>query len=83
VIWGFQDFDATGDCYSSEIGSEFAIVIPNQVLGCLSIRGRFSQLLCGPSIGRRARHTGMNDFPSFQFNDEKGEERPKEEIGDL
>ena len=37
---------------------------------------------CGPSVGRSARHTGMHDFPRFQFNAEKGEERPKEEIGD-
>src|SRR6266568_6649907 len=44
---------------------------------------RLPQLLCGPRVGRRARHTDMDDFPRFQFNDEKRKERTKVEIGDL
>jgi len=44
---------------------------------------RLPQLLGGPRVGRRARHTDMDDFPRFQFNDEKRKERTKEEIGDL
>ena len=54
-----------GTCcrYTSEAGPEFVIVIPNQVLWCLPIRGRFSQLLCDPQIGRRSRHTHVDHLP--------------------
>jgi hypothetical protein len=38
---------------------------------------------CGPSVGRSARHTYVDDFPRLQFDEEKRKERPKEEISDL
>jgi hypothetical protein len=83
VIRCFQYLDATCDCYSSETGSEFAIMITNEVLRRLSIRSRFPQLLCGPGVGRSARHTEMDDLARSQFNEEKWKKRLKEEIGDL
>jgi hypothetical protein len=36
VIGCFQYLDATGDCYSSETGPEFAIMIANKILRRLS-----------------------------------------------
>ncbi len=62
---------------------EFAIIIPDQIFWGLPIRSRLPQLLRNPGIGRRARHTDVDDFPRFQFDDEKRKERTKEEISDL
>src|ERR1700686_1608826 len=68
VIWCFKYFDAACDCYSSETGSEFAIIIANEIFRRLSIGSRFPQLLCGPRVGRRARHSDMYDLARSQFN---------------
>ena len=38
---------------------------------------------CGPNIGRRSRHTGMDDFPRWQFDDEERKKRTKEEVSHL
>ena len=62
---------------------EFAIIIPDQIFWGLPIRSRLPQLLRNPWIGRRARHTNVDDFPRFKFDDEEGKERTKEEICDL
>jgi hypothetical protein len=43
--------------------TEFPVIIPNQVFGCLSIRSRLPQLLCYPKIGRGTGHIHM-DPPS-------------------
>jgi hypothetical protein len=43
VIGCFQYLDATGDCYSSETGPEFAIIIANKILRRVSIRSRLPQ----------------------------------------
>ena len=83
VIWRFEYLDAARCCHSSETGSKLAIVIANEILRSLAIRSRLPQLLCGPSVGRSARHTYMDDFARFQFDEEKRKERPKEEISDL
>jgi len=83
MIRSFEHLNRTICRYTSEVGPEFAIVIPNQILGCLSIRGRFSQLLRHPGIGRGACHAHMDHFPRLQFYDEEREERPKKQIGDL
>src|SRR5260370_201002 len=46
----------------ARIRPEFAIIIPNQVFGCLPIRRRFAQLVRHPKIGRRARYIHMDDL---------------------
>ncbi len=82
VIRCFQYFYATGVCYSSETGSEFAIMIANEILRHLSIRSCLPQLLCSPSVGRRSCHAHVEHFPRLQFDDEEGKERSKEQISD-
>ena len=83
MIGRFKDLDAAGCGHARETGSKFAITIANEIVRCLPIGSRFPQLLCGPSVGRRARHTDVDDFPRFQLNEEKRKERTKEEVGDL
>ena len=58
-----KDFDVTCCCYSCNMLSEFAIIIPDQICGCLPKWSRLPQLLRDPGIGGRARHIDMNDFP--------------------
>jgi hypothetical protein len=57
-------------------------MIANEELRRLSIGSCLSQLLRGPSVGRRSRHTDVDDFPRSQFDDEEGKERA-EEVGHL
>jgi len=83
MIRRFENLDAARCCHTSETGPKLAIIIANEILRRLSIRSRFPQLLCGPSVGRASRHTDMNDFPRLQFNEEKRKEWSKEQIGDL
>jgi len=83
LIGCFQYLDAARCCNASETGSKLAIVITDEILRSLAIRSRLPQLLCGPSVGRSARHTYVDDFPRFQFDEEKRKERPKEKISDL
>jgi hypothetical protein len=75
-----KHFDATCCCYSCKTRPKFAIIIPNEIFGCLPIRSRFPQLLRYPLISRRARHIYMDDFPRFQFNDEEGKQLTEEEV---
>jgi hypothetical protein len=63
MIRRFQDLDAAGCGHARETGPKFVVVIANQVLGCLSIRGGFSQLLPDPRIGRRPGHAYVDDLP--------------------
>ena len=83
VIWCFEYLHVARCCNSGEAGPKLAIVIANEILRRLSIRSRLAQLLCGPNVGRRARHTYVNDFPRSQFDDEEGKKGAKEEVGDL
>ena len=62
---------------------EFAISIPDQICWGLPIRSRLPQLLRHPGIGRRARHTDVDDFPRFKFDDEESKKRTEEEVSDL
>jgi hypothetical protein len=78
-----KHFDTTCCCHSCKMLPECAIIIPDQIFWGLPIRSRLPQLLRNPGIGRRARHTDVDDFPRFQFDDEKRKERTKEEISDL
>jgi len=85
--WGMnrrcEDLDRARFRYPSKARPELAIVITNQVLGCEPIGGRFPELLCHPSIGRRACHAHMDDLTRLQFDEEEGKEWSKEQIGDL
>ena len=63
VIGGFEQLDATGRRHMSEARPKFGIVIPNQVLGRMPIRGGFSQLLCHPGIGWRSCHAHVDHLP--------------------
>src|SRR5690242_20306171 len=51
VIRRFENLDTTCPRHPSRAGTKFAVVITNQVLWCLPIRGSFSQLLGYPGIG--------------------------------
>jgi hypothetical protein len=82
VIRCFQYFDATGGCYSSATGSEFAIMIANEILRHVSIRSCLPQLLCSPSVGRRSCHAHVDHFARLQCDDEEGKKRSKEQISD-
>ena len=73
----------TGGRHTSKARPKFAIVITNQVLGCLSIGCCFSQLLRHPGIGRRACHSDMDHLAGPQFDEEEGKERSKEDVGYL
>ena len=83
MIGRFEDLNAARCGHVGETGAKFGIIIPNQVLGCLSIRGGFPYLLCCPSIRGRPCHADMDHPSRFQFYYEEGKERPKEQIGDL
>ena len=83
MIRRFQYLDIARCGHASETGPKFAIVISNEIFRCLPIRGRFSQLLRHPRIGRKLCHSYMDDLPRMQFDEEEGKERSKEEIGDL
>lgn len=83
MIGRFENLDAARCCNTSETRSKLAIVIADEVLRRVSIRSRLPQLLCGPSVGRSARHTNMDDPPRSQFDNEEGKKRAKEEIGNL
>ena len=83
VIGRFENLDAARCCNTSETRSELTIIIANEIFRRVSIGSRLRQLLSSPSVGRSARHTDVDDFPRFQFNEEKRKERTKVEIGDL
>ncbi len=65
--WGmnrrFEKLNATGGRHASKTGSKLAVVITNQVLGRLPVRGSFSQLLRHPGICRRAYHAYVDHLP--------------------
>jgi hypothetical protein len=83
VIRGFEKLDVTGRRHPVEIGSKLAVVIMNQILGCLPIRSGYSQLLGQPGIGRRSCHADMDHLARLQFDEEEGKERSKEQISNL
>jgi len=83
VIGRFQDLDAACCCNTRETGSKLAIIITDEILRCLFKRCGLPQLLCSPSVGRRARHTDMDHFPRFQLDDEERKKRTKEQISHL
>src|SRR5437660_12907432 len=59
----FEKLDATGRCHPEKTGSKLAVVITEQILGCLPIRRRFPELLRRPGIGRRASDADLDHLP--------------------
>src|SRR5690348_3669103 len=55
-----ESLDAARCCHSSETRAKLVIIIANEILRCVSIGSRLSQLLCGPSVGRRPCHTDVD-----------------------
>lgn len=78
-----ENLDVTCRRHASKARPKFAVVITNEILGCLPIRGGFPKLLGHPGIGGRSRHAHMDHLARLQFYDKEGKERPKEEIGYL
>jgi len=83
VIGCFQYLNAARCCNTSETESKLAIIITDEILRRVSIGSCFPQLLCGPNVGRRARHPHMNHFARFQLDDEKRKERAEKEVSHL
>ena len=83
MIRRFKYLDTAGCCNTSETGPKFALVITDEILRRVSIGSRLPQLLRGPSVGRRSRHTDVDHLPRSQFNDEEGKERTEEEVSHL
>ena len=63
MIRRLQYLDAAGCGHARETGPQCVVVLANQVLGCVPIRGGFSQLLPDPRIGRRSGHAYVDDLP--------------------
>ena len=83
VIRCSKHFNGTRRRHSGKIGSKLAIVIAEQILLHLPIRGGFSQLLRDPGISRRSCDADMDDPSCLELDNEEGEERSKEEISHL
>jgi len=83
VIRGLEKLDATGRRYPEETGSKLAVVITNQIFGCMPIRGSFPKLLGHPGIRRGSCHAHVDHLARLQFDDEERKERSKEQIRDL
>ena len=71
-IGRFEDGDACTDRNASEVLSEFAIVVAEQIARVLSKRSSFAQLLSDPGISGMPGHTDVNHPSRTEFNDEKG-----------
>ena len=67
----FEQLDATDLRHSAETGSKLAIVITDQILGCLPIRRRFSQLLGHPGIRWASSHAHVDHLARLEFYDEE------------
>ena len=82
MIGGCEDLDVTRLGNTCEVHPKLAIIITDEVLRPHVIGGGDPSLLCGPSIGGRSCNADMNHFAGVQFDNEVGEERAEEEIGD-
>jgi hypothetical protein len=82
VIRRFEKLDGTCLGNPREGHPKLAIIIMDEVLRTLAIGGGLPQLLCRPGVGGRACHADVDHFARVQFNDEEGEQRMEEEIGD-
>ena len=59
----FEDLDRARFRHTSKARPKLAIIITNQILGCLPIGCSFPELLRHPGISRRACHADMDHFP--------------------
>jgi hypothetical protein len=82
VIGGLEHLDATGLGNPIEGHPKLAIVITDEIFRTHAIGGGFSKLLCCPRVGGRACHADVDHFARVQVDDEEGEQRMEEEIGD-
>ena len=78
-----KQFNGARRCHAGKTGSKLAIVIADQILRRLPIRGGLSELLRDPGISRRSCHSDMDHPSGLEFDDEESEERSKEEIRHL
>src|SRR5262249_11893485 len=83
VIGRLENLNPTRGDYPSKARPKFIIVITNQVLGCLPIWSRFSQVLRHPGIGRRACDAHVVHLARLQLDYKEREERAKEQISEL
>jgi len=82
VVRGFEYLNVTRLHNPSESHPKFTIVIPDEVLRPHPKSGGFPQLLCRPSVRRRACDADVDHLARVQFDNEEGKQRAKEEIGD-
>jgi hypothetical protein len=82
VIRSFENLDATRIGHPREAHPKLPIVITDEVLRPYTIGSGFPKLLCGPSVSGIACDADVDHSPRFQFDDEEGEQRTEEEIGD-
>jgi len=82
LIRCFEYLDPTRVRNPCEAHPKLAIVIPKKVFRPLSPRRGFPKLLCGPSVGGISRDADMDHSARLQFDNEKGEERTEEKVGD-
>jgi len=78
----FENLDGTCLRYPREVHPKLAIVITDEILRSLAIGGGFPKLLCGPSVGGRSCDVDIDHFARVQFDNEKGEKRTEEKVGD-
>ena len=82
VIRSFENLDVTRLRNPSEAHPKLAIVITDEVLRPHTKGGGFPKLLCGPGVGGISCHADVDHFARVQFDDEEGEQRAEEEVGD-
>src|SRR5258708_621592 len=80
MIGSFKNLNGTRCSHTSKARPKFAIVITNQILRHMPIRGSFSELLCNPGIGRRSCHAYADRLPSLQFTNEATKQLPHTHI---
>ena len=68
---------------SREVLTILRVIIPDQVFGRLAEGCRLTQLLSNPLVTRRPCHANMHDTARAEFRDDKGRQRPKEDIRKL
>jgi hypothetical protein len=68
----FEHLNPTGGRHASKARPKRALVLTNQIRGCLPIWGRFSELLRHPGIGQGSCHADMDHPSRLQFDEEEG-----------
>jgi hypothetical protein len=63
MIRCFENLNRKCCSHASKTWSKFTIIITNQILWRLLIRGSFSEVLRHPGVSRRSGHSDMNHLP--------------------